>query len=99
MDEEEAKEKQAKGSTRMKCTHGPNQRCPNCFDEDEGKIRDRKHEPFDMFVEKLRREKKLKLKTWDQTKRYTVDYNCKFHPPYPQGSCHRCIPSSVILTR
>ena len=40
----------SKPTTKPKCNHGPNQRCPNCLDEDAGMIADRKHDPFDGFV-------------------------------------------------
>ena len=62
-------------------------------------IEDRAHEAFDGYVDKLRKKSRMSLLAITTDQRYTVDYNCKYHPPYPAGSCQRCIPQSVILKR
>ena len=54
--EEEVKAEEYKAAkaaaqpTKLRCTHGPNQRCPNCMDENDGLVSDRKHEPFDGYI-------------------------------------------------
>ena len=76
---------------KMTCHHASNIKCPNCMNEDEGMIADRKHDPFDGFIAKQKKKcakshasnQKCQNCTFSQDQRYTVDYNCKFHPPYP----------------
>ena len=85
---------------KRQCRHGPNQKCPNCLDQEEGMVKDRKHDPFDGYIKNMKKKcakshsstQKCQNCTFSQNQRYTVDYNCKYHPPYPQGSCQRCIP-------
>jgi len=77
------------------------------MNEDEGMIADRKHEAFDKYIGDMKRRcskahaahQKCQNCTFSLERRYTVDYNCKYHPPYPQGSCFRCTPETVVLSR
>ena len=41
--------------TKFRCTHASNVKCPNCMNEEEGLIQDRKHEPFDGFIAAARK--------------------------------------------
>ena len=73
---------------------------------EEGKIQDRKFEPFDKMLGDMKLKCSneaafvVKVKTaLPFDRRYTVDYTCKYHPPYPAGSCHRCVPETVVLNR
>ena len=77
--------------TKPRCHHGSNQKCPNCMNENEGMVADRKHEAFDGYIAAQRKKcakahasnQKCQNCTYSQDQRYTVDYNCKNHPPYP----------------
>ena len=70
-------------------------------------VSDAKHEAFDEYIAAMLKKcarshssnQKCPNCTFSRDVRYTVDYNCKYHPPYPRGSCHRCIPRSVVLNR
>lgn len=70
-------------------------------------MQDRKHESFDSYLKETRKKcaklhaegQKCQNCTFSQDQRYTVDYECKNHAPYPAGSCQRCIPQTVILKR
>jgi len=76
---------------KVKCHHGSNSKCPNCMNEDAGMVADRKHEAFDKFTSEMRRKcakthaenMKCQNCAFSQSMRYVVDYDCKFHPPYP----------------
>ena len=50
-------------------------------------IADRAHEPFDGYVDKIRKKSKVGMLAITRDQRYTVDYTCKFHPPFPAGVC------------
>ena len=54
---------------------------------DAGMIADRAHEPFDGYVDKIRKKSKVGMLAITRDQRYTVDYTCKFHPPFPAGVC------------
>lgn len=103
-----AQEQPKKPLTRPKCTHIASQRCVNCLNtEEEDMVQDRKHDSFDQYIRQMRKKcaashssnQRCQNCTFSRDQRYTVDYNCKYHPPYPQGSCSRCIPQSVVLKR
>jgi nuclear protein localization family protein 4 len=69
-------------------------------------VQDRKHESFDSYlttiIKKCNNPSQVRLETMKfdvSAHRYTVDKTCKMHPPYPAGSCQRCIPNTVNLKR
>lgn len=94
-----------KGNIKYSCNHGPNGKCPNCVSKD--LIEDVKHISFDEYLAV----RKAKCKgTHDSNSKcnnctpplensYIFENNCKFHAPYPEGLCIKCMPPGVALGR
>lgn len=94
-----------KGELKYNCLHGPNSKCPNCVNKEF--IEDAKHRSFDYYLNS--RKEKCKGTHDAETKchnclppqelSFKMKPDCKFHRPYPEGLCPKCMPPSVILNR
>lgn len=67
-----------------------------------------KHQSFDSIITESKKKcakshpptAKCANCTFQAPPSYRVNYNCvNNHKPYPQGSCQKCVPSTVILNR